>query len=130
MKYFDMKLEQKWAAQYRNQKEQIQEVPQPKLLCIEYKDEQLKEEFKRFIDNKHLKDVDATLEDVDATLNGVGATNATEFGNTDPYLDMELGLNRGEEEGIQYARVNGGAVYEDGKPIGIPSNNPILDSRK
>ena len=43
---------------------------------------------------------------------------------------MELGLNRGEEEGLQFARIKIGAVDEYGKPIGIPSNNPILDSRQ
>ena len=71
-----------------------------------------------------------TLEDVDAMLNDVDATNTTEFGNTDPYLGMELGLNRGEEEGLQFARVKRIALDEDGKPIGIPGNNPILDSRQ
>ena len=43
---------------------------------------------------------------------------------------MGLGLNRGEEEGLQFARVNIRAVDEDGKPIGIPSNNTILESRQ
>ena len=41
---------------------------------------------------------------------------------------MELGLNRGEEKGLKFARVKRREVYEDGKPIGMPSNNPILDS--
>ena len=75
-----------------------------------------------------MKDVDATLEDSEATLNVVDATNTTEFGNTYPYLGMELGLNRGEEEGLQFARVNRIVVDEDGKTIGIPSNHPIIDS--
>ena len=70
------------------------------------------------------------MKDVDATLNDVDTTNATEFGNADPYLRMELGLNRGKEEGLQFARVKIREVDEDGKPIGIPSNNPILDSRQ
>ena len=121
MKEFDVKLEQKWAVQYSDLKEQIQEIPQTKLLCLEDTDEEFKEEFNRVIDNNHLKDVNATL-------NGVDTTNETEFGNTYPYLGMELGLNRGEEEGLQFARVKRRAVDEDGKPIGIPSNNPILDS--
>ena len=77
-----------------------------------------------------MKNVDATLEDVDAKFNNVDAKNAAEFGNTDTYLGMELGLNRGEEEGIQFERVKKRAVYEDGKPIEIPINNPILDSRQ
>ena len=89
MKYFDVKLEQIWAVQYSELKGQIQEVPKPKLLCLEDKDEEFIEEFNRVVDNKYLKDVNATLNDVDTT-------NATEFGNTDPYLDMVIGLNRGE----------------------------------
>ena len=43
---------------------------------------------------------------------------------------MELGMNRGEEEGIKFARVKRRAVDKDGKPIGIPRNNTILDSRQ
>ena len=43
---------------------------------------------------------------------------------------MELGLNRGEEEELKFARLKRRAVDEDGKPIGIPSKNPILNSRQ
>ena len=43
---------------------------------------------------------------------------------------MELGLNIGEEERIQFAIVNRRAVDEYGKPIVIPRNNTILDSRQ
>ena len=43
---------------------------------------------------------------------------------------MELGLNRGEEEGLKFGRLKIRAVDEDGKPIGIPSNNSILESKQ
>ena len=43
---------------------------------------------------------------------------------------MELGLNRGEEEGIKFAILKRRAVDEDGTPIEIPSNNTILDIRQ
>ena len=61
-------------------------------------------------------------------MNDVRTKNKTDFGNIDPYLGIELGLIRGEEEGLEFARVKRRAVNEDGKPIEIPSNNPILDS--
>ena len=77
-----------------------------------------------------MKDVDATLEDVDVTLNDVDTTNTTEFGNTDPYLGTELGLNIYEEEGLQFERVKRRAVEEDGKPIGLTINNPIRYSQQ
>ena len=67
MKDFDVKLEQKWALQSSDLKEQIQEVPQTKLLCLEDEDEEFKEKFNRVIDNNHLKNVDATLNDVYTT---------------------------------------------------------------
>ena len=41
---------------------------------------------------------------------------------------MELGLDRGEEELLKFARIKRREVDEDGKPIEIPSNNPVLDS--
>ena len=123
MKEFDVKLEQIWAVQSSDLKGKIQEAPKPKLLCLEDEDEEFKEEFNRAIDNTNLKDVDATLNNVDTT-------NTTEFGNIDPYLGMKLGLNRGEEEGLEFASVKRRSVYEDGKPIGIPINNTILDSQQ
>ena len=64
-KYFDLKLEKKWTVQSSYMKYQMQEVPQTKLLCLQDKDEEFKEELNRVIDNKHLKDVDTTLNDVD-----------------------------------------------------------------
>ena len=47
----------------------------------------------------------------------------------DAYLDMELGIRR-DDEGLHHARVKRRAVDEDGKSIGKPSNNPLLDSRQ
>ena len=42
---------------------------------------------------------------------------------------MELGIRR-DDEGLHCARVKRRAVDQDGWPIGIPSNNPLFDSRK
>ena len=39
MKHFDVKLEQKWAVKSSDLKEQMQEVPQTKLLFLEDEDE-------------------------------------------------------------------------------------------
>ena len=39
MKDFDVKLEQIWSVQYSDLKGEIQEVPQPKILCLEDEDE-------------------------------------------------------------------------------------------
>ena len=42
---------------------------------------------------------------------------------------MELGIRR-DDEGLHHARVKRRAVDQDGRPIGRPSNNPLLDSRR
>ena len=40
---------------------------------------------------------------------------------------MELALNR-HENGPEFARVNKGLEEKDGRPTGIASENPILDT--
>ena len=45
------------------------------------------------------------------------------------YLDRELGIRRGDE-GPHRARMKQRDVYKDGRLIGSPSNNPLLDNRK
>ena len=42
---------------------------------------------------------------------------------------MELGIRR-DDEWLHHARVKQIAVYQDGRTIGIPSNNPLIDSRR
>ena len=42
---------------------------------------------------------------------------------------MEVGPPRSDEFDLHNARVKRRAVYNDGKPIGQPSNNPITDTR-
>ena len=42
---------------------------------------------------------------------------------------MELGIKR-DDEGLHHARVKQRAGDQDGKPIGRPSNNPLLDSQQ
>ena len=83
---------------------------------LENEDEAFQEEFNRVISNDDIKDV----EDM----------GAAEYGIVDPYLNMELAINRGDEEGFHHARVKRRAVDDDGKPVGRPNNNPILDSRQ
>ena len=96
-------------------------------MCLEDKDEELKEEFHGVINSKYIKYIDVAKRKVDGTcetsyVNGVG--------NVDQYLGIELCLNKGDEEGLHFARVKKRAVDKDGKPTGKPSNNNILDIRQ
>ena len=58
MKNFREKLEKQWAIESSDLKDTIQDIPQLRRLCIEYKDEEIKEEFHRVINSKDLKDID------------------------------------------------------------------------
>ena len=88
------------------------------VLSLENEDDEFIAEFNRVIQDKDLKEVeDITPDD-------------PEFGTHDPYLNMELALRPNEEEAAHYARVKRRSVDNEGKPLGIPSNNPLTDSRK
>ena len=43
---------------------------------------------------------------------------------------MELGIRLTDEEPLQHARVKRRAVDDEGRPLGVPSNNPLLDHRQ
>ena len=48
----------------------------------------------------------------------------------DNYLNMELGIPRGEDGEMQHATVKRRAIDVDGKPIGTRHDNPLLDTRQ
>ena len=60
------------------------------------------------------------------------AYNSTneEIGVKDPYLDMELGLRRGDEEGLPHALWDWKDVGEEVIPMVVSINNLLLDLRK
>jgi hypothetical protein len=92
------------------------DVPTNRILVLEHKDKEFLEDFNQFIDDGALKHAD---DDDDQ-----------EVGELDPYLNMELGLPRGQDNELQHAQVKRGAVDVEGKPVGRPSTNPLLDSRQ
>lgn len=56
---------------------------------LENEDEEFQEEFKRVINDTDLKDTEDT--------------SANEYGIVDTYLNMELAINRGDNEGLHHA---------------------------
>jgi hypothetical protein len=84
-------------------------------LDLDGEDPSFVEDFRRVINNEALKDVDSDVEPISDAF--------------DPYKNMEIGLPRGEDGALQHARVKRRALDDDGKPIGTPSNNPLLDTR-
>lgn len=65
----------------------------------------------------------------DAMLPHIDA-QAMSTGESDPYINVEVGLYRTGEEDRQRARVKRRTVDAEGIPIGTPSNNPLLDHRQ
>ena len=53
-----------------------------------------------------------------------------EYGSTDNYIGMKLGIVRGTDNDVQHAHVKRRVIDEEGKPVGIPHDNPILDMRQ
>jgi hypothetical protein len=91
-------------------------LPPESVLDLENEDPEFLEDFNRVIDDDDVKHADETTD--------------MEVGKEDPYLNMELGLPRGEDEELKHAHVKRRAVDVEGRPIGPPSTNPLLDSRQ
>jgi hypothetical protein len=91
-------------------------VSSDRILDFEREDSEFLEDFHRVIDDEALKHADDDLDQ--------------EVGQLDPYLNMELGLPRGQDDALAYTQVKRRAVDVEGEPIGRPSTNPLLDSRQ
>ena len=53
-----------------------------------------------------------------------------EYGSTDSYIGIQLGIVRGPDNDVQHAHVKRRDIDEEGKPVGVPHNNLILDMRQ
>ena len=116
MNDFQEALEGRWQVESANIPGKVtHDIPASLILSLENEDDEFLDEFNRVIKDSNL-----------AESNDDGPS---EYGVEDTYLDMELGIRR-DDEGLHHARVKRRAVDEDGKPIGKPSNNPLLDSRQ
>ena len=91
----------------------LDEVPKWNHLSLAEEDEVFKEEFRKVINDKSILDADES----EPSLNDDGM-----------YVNMEIGLPRGEDGNLERAIVKKRAVDVDGNPIGVPNKNPILDS--
>ena len=93
------------------------DIPQWNRLSIVDEDPEFVEEFNRVIN-------DATLPEADKLEMREYTPDAF-----DDYINMELGLPRGEDGELVHAIVKRRKIDDDGNPIGIANNNPLMDSR-
>ena len=87
------------------------------VLDLEREDQDFIDEFNRVIDNKIVPQADYVH------------TEQADMYHSDPYLNMELGIRRGDDHELIHARVKRRAIDVDGKSIGTTNENPLLDSR-
>eukprot|EP00978_Attheya_sp_CCMP212_P023206 scaffold70488_cov59-Attheya_sp.AAC.8 len=115
MQVFNDNLETKWNAVSANISNSLNNVHPSKVVGMEDKDEDCIEEYKRVINDATLPEVD----DIDK-----------EVGQSDPYSTMELGILRGDNNELEFAKVTKRAKDDEGNPIGKAHDNPLLDSRQ
>ena len=85
-------------------------------LSLDNEDQEFLDEWNRVINDDDLPEADEN------ELEGNGDIY-------DPYINMEVGLPRGDDDQLIAAKVKGRALDEDGEMIGQSNNNPLLDTR-
>ena len=88
------------------------------ILDLENNDPEFIRNFNRVIKNNHVLEADQPVPD---------GLKSDVF---DPYVTMEVGLPRGSDGSLKQAHVKRQCTDDDGKPIGVPNSNPLLDSRE
>ena len=91
-------------------------IPQRFLLELEKEDDEFYSQFTKTINDPSLQEADDCYDQ--------------EYGSTDSYIGMKLGIVRGPDNDVQHAHVRWRVIDEEGKPVGIPHDNPILDMRQ
>lgn len=120
MKEYDESIEERLEAQNTNiDLGNYDQTPQWNRLSITDDDPEFVEEFNRVIN-------DASVPEADS-LNP--KDEATDQGDSSDYINMEVGLPRGDDDNLVHAIVKRRKVDEDGEPIGAYNSNPLLDTR-
>eukprot|EP00978_Attheya_sp_CCMP212_P028675 scaffold99696_cov50-Attheya_sp.AAC.1 len=89
MQVFDDNLDSKWTAVSADISNNLNNVHPSKVVGMEDEDEDFIEEYNRVINDATLPEVD----DIDK-----------ELGQSDPYLTMELGIPRGDDDELEFAK--------------------------
>ena len=100
----------------RDKDDDITDVTYWNRLSISKHDLKFDEEFKKVISNDGVPEADDH--------------NAVETPEMfDSFINMEVGLPRGNDGELYHAIVKRRVVDDDGKPLGVGTSNPITDTR-
>ena len=118
MKKYDERISEIDTVQAAQNETNYGEMPEWNRLALNDDDPEFQQYVNQIIDDENIPHADQSMES-DHTPDSF-----------DPYLNMELALNRGDNEDMLHARVKRRALDEDGELIGIASNNPMTDTRQ
>ena len=93
----------------------LHDIPTSKVIDPYNEDPAFFEEFTRVIDDATLKHADDEADAIDIL--------------PDNYVGMEMAITRGGEGAMVHANVRRRVCDKEGRPIGNPHSNPLLDSR-
>lgn len=113
MQKYDVAIEKRFDTSSSKADKYYGEAPVWNRLTTSDVDEEFIDEFNKVISDSNVKEVDE-----EPTPDAF-----------DPYVSMEIGLPRGADDELQHAHVKKRVVDDDGKPVGVANNNPLLDSR-
>lgn len=113
MDEFDTRISTRFNVQDQDMKYSF-DIPEWNRLSLNEDDPEFAEIFQNVIDDHTVPHADPPPE------------LSTEYNN---YVNMEIGMPRGPDGTLMHATVKRRAIDVDGNPMGVPSNNPITDTR-
>ena len=120
MQLFNKHIKDKLNAKNIDISDQINNIPEWNRLSFNEDDPEFNELFTSTINDESIPEAD------DAEKVNESENYTTEA--FDNYINMEVGLPRGDDDQLYHARVKRRAIGEDGKPIGVATNNPLANS--
>ena len=103
---------------------EVREIEKERVLDPE---EEFESEFTRVIDNEEIIGVEEEISN-DRKRNNENITE--EYGIPDNYLGMEVNMMRPGEDVPKRGTVKRRVIDDEGRPVGVPHNNPMIDTRK
>jgi hypothetical protein len=116
MREYDDKLQVYFDAQSADVSRHLRDIDSHKIIDHENEDPAFFDEFTRVIDDAGLPHAKEQADDVEV--------------ESDNYIGMEFAMSRGGDGELIHATVRRRLNDEEGKPIGKPHTNPLLDSRR
>ena len=130
MSDYDTKISERLDIKNLDPTKQAQGIDRWNKLSIADEDPEFLEELNRVISDSSIPDgPDDNMSDDKEGPTPVPGIHDQETVPRDAYVDMELGLPRGEDDSLMHAIVKRRKLDDDGNPIGTESTNPLVDMR-